>query len=377
MAGIYVHIPFCSQACHYCDFHFSTNLKPKSEMVQSIIRELDLRKDYLKNEKVESVYFGGGTPSLLDKDELQSIMDQIRKLYDLSPVSEITLEANPEDLSLPKLEELRSLGVNRLSIGIQTFHEETLQFMNRAHNSSEAENCLIDARKVGFDNVSTDLIFAVPPTETSIQRFSQDIDRLLSHGPEHISLYSLTIEPKTVFGNRYAKNELKSVADEINAIQYEMAIDRLTTSGYEHYEVSNFGKPDFYSRHNSSYWLSQIYLGVGPGAHSFNGTSRAYNVSNNAIYIKSLTNDKLALTEELLTKQDQLNEYVLTRIRTKWGISFTDLNEIYGADFRMHRTYIENLISARRATLQDDILRLTSRGLCIADEIALHFFSTE
>lgn len=377
MAGIYIHIPFCSQACHYCDFHFSTNLKPKTEMVQAILHELFLRKEYLNDEKVESVYFGGGTPSLLTKAELKSILDQISNQFDLSPTSEITLEANPEDLSLSKLEELRSLGVNRLSIGIQTFHEETLQFMNRAHNSKEAEDCLNNARKAGFDNISTDLIFAVPPAETSIQRFSQDIDRLLSHDPEHISLYSLTIEPKTVFGNRYAKKELKIVADEINAIQYEMAIDQLTAKGYEHYEVSNFGKSNFHSRHNSSYWLSQNYLGVGPGAHSFNGNSRAYNLSNNAGYLKKLKEGQLAITVEQLSRLDQANEYILTRIRTKWGISLHELNETFDVDFSIHYSFINKLVEDRKATLENGVLRLTSRGLCLADEIALHFFSTE
>jgi oxygen-independent coproporphyrinogen-3 oxidase len=377
MAGIYIHIPFCSQACHYCDFHFSTNLKPKTEMLGAIIKELGLRKDYLKNENIESIYFGGGTPSILNKIELKTILSSILDNFAVSNQAEITLEANPEDLSLKKLDELRSCGINRLSIGVQTFHEDTLKFMNRAHNANESELCLSNARRAGFDNISTDLIFAVPPAETTVQRFEKDLKRLIEFSPEHISLYGLTIEPKTIFGHRYAKKEFKPVEEELNAIQYEMAIDQLKAAGYDHYEVSNFGKPNYVSRHNSSYWLSQNYLGIGPGAHSFNGTSRAYNVSNNAQYLKCLKENQLAIEEENLSRLDQINEYVLTRIRTKWGISLNELSRKWGADFAIHQSFFDKLVDENRAVLKDDVLCLTSRGFCLADEIALQLFSTE
>jgi oxygen-independent coproporphyrinogen-3 oxidase len=377
MAGIYIHIPFCSQACHYCDFHFSTNLKPKTEMLGAIIKELGLRKDYLKNENIESIYFGGGTPSILNKIELKTILSSILDNFAVSNQAEITLEANPEDLSLKKLDELRSCGINRLSIGVQTFHEDTLKFMNRAHNANESELCLSNARSAGFDNISTDLIFAVPPAETTVQRFEKDLKRLIEFSPEHISLYGLTIEPKTIFGHRYAKKEFKPVEEELNAIQYEMAIDQLKAAGYDHYEVSNFGKPNYVSRHNSSYWLSQNYLGIGPGAHSFNGTSRAYNVSNNAQYLKCLKENQLAIEEENLSRLDQINEYVLTRIRTKWGISLNELSRKWGADFGTHQSFFDKLVDENRAVLKDDVLCLTSRGFCLADEISLQLFSTE
>jgi oxygen-independent coproporphyrinogen-3 oxidase len=377
MAGIYIHIPFCSQACHYCDFHFSTNLKPKSEMVEAICAEIRLRNEYVSNESVASIYFGGGTPSLLDKTELHQILSSVHENFDVTPNAEITLEANPEDLSTKKLDELINNGINRLSIGIQSFDENTLRFMNRAHSSTQANECLLNARKVGFNSISADLIFAVPPAETSIQRFEKDLRQLIDLSPEHISLYGLTIESKTVFGHRYAKRELKPVEEELNAIQYEMAIDFLKSAGYEHYEVSNFGKPHFHSKHNSSYWLSQKYLGVGPGAHSFNGLSRAYNVSNNSKYLKLLKQNQSAYDEDVLSNTDQINEYVLTRIRTKWGISLQELKQKWNADFGMHQSYIDQLVETKRATFDGDLLCLTSKGFCVADEVALQLFSVE
>ena len=346
-------------------------------MVEAIIKELHMRQDYNKGEKVESIYFGGGTPSILSELEIIDILNAIKHLFDIEIGPEITLEANPEDLTLDKLKQLRSIGINRLSIGIQTFDEGTLQFMNRAHNAYEAELSLKNARMVGFDNISTDLIFAVPPVETTVDRFSSDLQRLIAFDPEHISLYSLTIEPKTVFGKRFDRSELAPVDDEINAIQYEMAIDQLTGAGYEHYEVSNFGKPNLHSRHNSSYWLSQNYLGVGPGAHSFNGLSRGYNISNNAAYLNNLRADKLAITEEKLSRLDQVNEYILTRIRTKWGISFDEIQQKWDIDLYGHQPFIDELIDRKQAVLKEGTLQLTSRGLCLADEIALQFFSTE
>lgn len=347
-------------------------------MVRAILRELQLRKDYVAGEEIASLYFGGGTPSLLTESELTAILDEIHRLHSVNSVAEITLEANPDDLSLAKLNELKSAGINRLSIGIQTFDEATLIFMNRSHTSAQAVECLKNCETIGFSNISTDLIFGVPPTESSFQRFEKDLNTLLTFDPAHVSLYSLTIEPKTVFGHRLTKKELKPVPDEINALQYELAIDRLTNHGYEHYEVSNFGKPGFLSAHNSSYWQRKKYLGIGPGAHSFDSMSRAFNVRNNAAYIREIAHDRLPLETEELRPLDELNEYILTGSRTKWGVDLAHIKEKWGVDLHArHEKFIGDLIDSRKAVIENGVFRLTSRGFCVADEIALHFFSVE
>ncbi len=347
-------------------------------MVDALRQEMLIRKDYLANEPIASIYFGGGTPSILSANELTAILDTIYGNFLVEATAEITLEANPDDLSVEKLTELKSVGINRLSIGIQTFDEATLSFMNRSHNAQQAVDCLKNCASIGFTNISTDLIFAVPPVTTSIQRFDADLKRLMDFEPAHISLYSLTVEPKTVFGHQFAKREFTPVPDEINALQYELAIDRLTSAGYEQYEVSNFGKPGFLSAHNSSYWQGKKYAGFGPGAHSYNGVSRSFNVRNNAEYIRELAKGHLPMESEMLTPLDELNEYILTRSRTKWGLDLAHIQEKWGLDFLIqHEKFIRDLIDTRKAILENGIFRLTSRGFSLADEIALHFFSVE
>ncbi|MCP4456957.1 MAG: radical SAM family heme chaperone HemW, partial [Cytophagales bacterium] len=267
MAGIYIHIPYCKKACHYCDFHFSTNLKNREEMVGTIVREINLRQDYLADKPIESIYFGGGTPSILRQNEIKKILDTINETFDMKN-PEVTLESNPDDLSESVLNGFYEVGVNRLSIGIQTFENDRLDFLNRSHNSEQAGQSFNWARMAGFNNISADLIFAIPSESKSFSRFESDLYKLIEYDPEHISLYNLTIESKTVFGNWLTKNKLTPVSEESCARQFELAIELLATAGYEHYEVSNFAKPERYSRHNSSYWKSSLYLGVGPGAHS-------------------------------------------------------------------------------------------------------------
>jgi oxygen-independent coproporphyrinogen-3 oxidase len=373
MAGIYFHIPFCKQACHYCDFHFSTNLTIRPAMVDSLKKELQVQRHYLGGEKIETIYFGGGTPSLLSKEALASLLDEVAVNYEVTADAEITLEANPDDLSLPQLEELYQLGFNRLSIGIQSFQDEVLHFLNRAHNSKNALQCVADSRKAGFKNISIDLIYAIPGQLEDA--WIQNITTALELNPEHISAYNLTIEPQTVFGKRTAKGQLFPVIDDLAAKQLELLITMLGDAGYQQYEISNFSKPGFESRHNSSYWQRKNYLGIGPSAHSYNKESRQYNVRNNHAYVKSLAEGKIPFEKEVLTREDHVNEYLLTTLRTIWGADLNVMLQDYNYDLLNHqKSYIENLLVKNLATLEHPSLKLTQKGKMMADKISSDLF---
>lgn len=343
-------------------------------MVDSICREIANRKKYLVGQPLDSIYFGGGTPSILPLDEIEKIIKVISKSFALQNV-EITLEVNPDDLNKSAMVGLYEAGINRLSIGVQTFDDERLTFLNRSHNSDQAVQSIIQARSAGFKNISADLIFAIPPEEGSLSRFERDLHQLIEYDPEHISLYNLTIEEKTVFGHWQTKNKLVSVSEESSVQQYELAIELLTAAGYEHYEVSNFAKTERYSLHNSSYWKNALYLGVGPGAHSYNGKSRTKNVSNNAQYIRVVQNGQAPSTTEGLNEIQLLNEYLLTRIRTKWGLDIKYMRESWGFDLtKTHEALITRLIEEDKAFLTDGCFRLTSKGFSVADEVTLRLF---
>jgi oxygen-independent coproporphyrinogen-3 oxidase len=374
MAGIYLHIPFCKQACHYCDFHFSTNTSTSAEMVNALVAELILRKDYLNHQPIETVYFGGGTPSLLDAAGLDTIINTIRTHFNLAPTPEITLEANPDDLTPERLRHLRAAGINRLSIGIQSFHDPVLEFLNRAHTGADAVTCVTNARQAGFDNISIDLIYAIPGQ--SLADWHDNMRQAIALEPEHLSAYALTIEKKTVFGHRAAQGTLPIVEDDEAAQQLELLIDTLAQAGYEHYEVSNFSKPGFHSRHNSSYWRQTTYLGVGPSAHSYNGTTRQYNVSNNAIYTKSLAQHKIPAQIEQLQNEDHINEYLLTTLRTSWGTDLERLRHLYNYDIdTLYPQYLETLYTQGLAVRQGNHLKLTKKGRLLADRIASDLFA--
>jgi oxygen-independent coproporphyrinogen-3 oxidase len=376
MAGIYFHIPFCKQACHYCDFHFSTNQEKKGEMVDALVRELELQKTYLGGEPVETVYFGGGTPSLLSVAEIETLLQAVAKNFTQVPTGEITLEANPDDLHAEKLVDLRAAGINRLSIGIQSFDDQVLHFLHRAHSASAAQQCLEQARAADFDNISLDLIYAIPgqPVET----WRENILRALSFAPEHISSYSLTIEEKTAFGKWAATGKLKAVEDDLAAAQLEMLVEMLDTAGYEQYEVSNFARPGYYSRHNSSYWQQKKYLGIGPSAHSYDGQSRQYNVANNHLYLRGLHEDKIPFTHEALTPEDVINDYLLTTLRTAWGTDLRKLRQEFQYDLQaLHGPYLDTLCAESLAIVSGDTLRLTRRGKMLADKIAADLFATK
>ena len=341
MSGIYLHIPFCKQACHYCDFHFSTSLKKKDELVQAIALELELRKNEI-NEPIETIYFGGGTPSLLSVDELGFLIKAIYTQYEVIENPEITLEANPDDLtslmsdnthSNTIFEQYRAIGINRLSIGIQSFFEDDLVMMNRAHNAKESENCLSVATHY-FDNITIDLIYGVP--NMSNEKWTANIEKALSFGVNHISSYALTVEPKTALASFIAKGKIDAPNDDVAHEHFQILVDSLEKNGFVHYELSNFGKEGYFSKHNTSYWLGKSYLGVGPSAHSFNGKERSWNIANNTKYITTIQNKNLPIEREVLSLDDRYNEYVMTGLRTIYGVSIEKIKKDFGEEYVSH-----------------------------------------
>ncbi len=373
---LYIHIPFCKQACHYCDFHFSTNLSRKADLVDAICAEIRLQQTYLPSQPLETIYFGGGTPSLLTETELDRLLVTIHEQYSVAPGAEITLEANPDDLTdAVKLTMLRRY-VNRLSIGIQTFDETSLRWMNRAHNAHEALASVDRARQAGFSNLSVDLIYGIPNrTDAS---WETDLTTMLALDVPHLSAYALTIEPDTAFGRWERSGKLTPIDEQLAATQFEQLTAALINAGYEHYEISNFAKPGQYARHNTAYWQRRPYLGVGPSAHSYNGVSRQYNIANNARYIADIRQGVLPATVEELTVADQVNEYLLTGLRTQWGCSVVELDTLLGNDFsgQLQRE-LTNLYQTGWLLRDGDRLRLTPAGKLFADRVAATLFVEE
>jgi oxygen-independent coproporphyrinogen III oxidase len=347
MSGIYIHIPFCKQACHYCDFHFSTSMKKKEEMVLALAKEIQMRKKEFENAVVETIYFGGGTPSVLTLDEINFLIQEVYNNYKVVENPEITLEANPDDLSDDRILELSKSKINRLSIGIQSFFEEDLLMMNRAHNSEEAKNCLKVATKY-FDNISIDLIYGIPGM--SNEKWKQNIDTALSFGIPHISSYALTVEPKTALKKLIETGKIAQPIDEVAQEHFMILVDTLENNGFVHYELSNFGKENYFSKNNSAYWLGKKYIGIGPSAHSYDGSSRSWNVSNNPMYLKSIQDGKIPKEVELLSVADRYNEYVMTGLRTIWGVSLERIETEFGVD------YLEYLKKQAQKFLVDELL---------------------
>ena len=369
---LYLHIPFCKRACHYCDFHFSTNLSQKSALVDALCAEIQLQKNYLPNAPLETIYFGGGTPSLLTEAELAQLFAAIHTRFTVLPTAEITLEANPDDLTNHKLRMLRQY-VNRLSIGIQTFDETTLRWMNRAHTATEAERCVSLAREAGFENLSVDLIYGIPERDASCWPY--DLQKMLALDVPHLSAYALTIEPDTAFGRWQHQGKLPLVDEALAAEQVEQLTQALQETGYEHYEISNFARPGHYARHNTAYWQRKPYLGIGPSAHSYNGHSRQYNIANNARYTAEISRGNLPAEVEQLTPADIVNEYLLTGLRTQWGCSLTELNALLGADFAQYQSSdLTALYKTGWLIRQNDLLVLTNAGKLFADRVAATLF---
>ncbi|CAM1353015.1 radical SAM family heme chaperone HemW [Tenacibaculum ascidiaceicola] len=384
MAGIYLHIPFCKQACYYCDFHFSTSLKKKEELVSCLVKELELRKEELLNETIETIYFGGGTPSLLSIHEIELLLNTISKNYTVIEDPEITLEANPDDLSEEKIIELSKTPINRLSIGIQSFFEEDLQLMNRAHNAQEARKCLSVATRY-FNNITIDLIYGVP--NMSNERWRENLQIAFDFGINHISSYALTVEPKTALDSFIKQGKYPDVDEAVAKEHFDILVAETAKNGFVHYEISNFGKPDYFSKHNTSYWLGKKYIGIGPSAHSFNKTHRSWNVANNAKYIKTIQEGNLSLEQEELTKEDQFNEYLMTGLRTIWGVSLEKITQEFGEEFRKNLLKnAEKFINQGLLVIENElkkpdsdnnvkkVLKTTSKGKFLADGLASELF---
>jgi len=372
MSGIYIHIPFCKQACHYCDFHFSTSLKKKDDLIKALAKELKLRQSEFENNIVETIYFGGGTPSLLSNEELQFLVNTVYANYQVSSTPEITLEANPDDLSDKRIHELANSPINRLSIGIQSFFEEDLKLMNRAHNAEEAKACLEEATK-HFDNISLDLIYGIPGA--SHEQWLKNIEIALSYNIPHISSYALTVEPKTALASFVQKGIIDDVDDEQAHEQFHLLKERLEEEGYIHYELSNFGKNGYFSKNNSAYWQGKSYLGIGPSAHSFNGKQRGWNVRNNTTYIKSIAQEKLPIEIETLTKTDQYNEYIMTGLRTIWGVSLVKVERDFGIVFKDYlMEQADVFINQHLLYIDEDHLRVTKKGQFLSDGIVSELF---
>jgi oxygen-independent coproporphyrinogen-3 oxidase len=373
MAGIYLHIPFCKQACYYCNFHFSTSLLQQEAMVNSILQEITLQKDYLAQEPVHTIYFGGGTPSLLKEQELTALLSHLRATFTIAADAEITLEANPDDLTAEKLVQLKAAGINRLSIGVQSFHEEDLTWMNRAHNSRQALDCIKQAQDLGFQNITIDLIYG-GPTLTN-EGWEQNVKQAIALGVPHLSCYALTVEPGTALDHFIKKKKMAATDPDKAAQHFEMLMEWLGAAGYEHYEISNFALPGWHSRHNSSYWQGKPYLGLGPSAHSFNGTSRQWNIANNAQYIKSIAAATVPFEIESLTTAMQFNEYIMTSLRTSAGCNLEWVAEKFGTDLTIHLlAHSEPYIKMGRIERVGEALRLTKAGRLFADGIAGELF---
>jgi oxygen-independent coproporphyrinogen-3 oxidase len=371
MAGIYIHIPFCKQACTYCDFHFSTTFdKHRSALIEAILLELEQRKDYLSSEQIETIYFGGGTPSLLTENELKSILTKINSIYDVVDSAEITLEANPDDISKERLQEWKHRGVNRLSIGLQSFLQSDLDWMNRAHTAEESQNAVKLAKEFGF-SLTVDLIYGLP--ERTLEGWKTNIDKLISLAPDHISAYCLTVENNTVLSNWVEKGKIDPASEDEQAEQFLLLVEVLDKVGYQQYEISNFAKEGQYSKHNSNYWKGVSYLGVGPSAHSFDAESRRWNVSNNMKYINGVTGKEEFSDSEILTPQDRFNEAVMTGLRTIWGVNLDDLRWHHctskSFDIRLEEFNNDGLL-----TIEKNQIILTKKGKLQADYIASELF---
>ena len=376
MSGIYIHIPFCKQACHYCDFHFSTSMKKKDEMVLALAKELQLRKDEFQFDAefpcIETIYFGGGTPSVLTVKEIQLLIDTVRQNYPVSQNPEITLEANPDDLSEENLRAFAAIGINRLSIGIQSFFEEDLKLMHRAHDSVQAKKCLELATRY-FDNISLDLIYGIPGMTN--ERWRQNIETALSFGIPHISSYALTVEPKTALNKLIQTGKVAAPKDEVAQEHFLILVETLEANGLVHYELSNFGQENYFSRNNSAYWLGKKYLGIGPSAHSYDGVSRSWNVANNALYLKAIQNNELPCEAEILTQEDRYNEYMMTGLRTIWGVSLIRIEQEFGPDYLNYlKQQSQKFISDGLLIITDGILTPTLKGKFLTDGIASDLF---
>ena len=372
MSGIYIHIPFCKKACHYCNFHFSTNQNSKSSFIKALSKELRLRSFEYESNKIQTIYFGGGTPTVLQISELTSILDVVYEFYNVSETPEITLEANPDDLDLEKIVTLSKTKINRLSIGIQSFHGTDLVAMNRAHSAYQAKKCLDLATRY-FDNITIDLMFGMPTMSMDLWR--ENLQIAFGFGIKHLSCYAMTVESQTALEHFIKKGSHPPMDDELAANHFKVIIEETSKQGFIHYETCSFGKPDYFSKHNTSYWLGKTYLGVGPSAHSFNGKKRSWNISNNSKYIKSIEASILPSESEILSIENKFNEYIMTGLRTMWGVSLQIIETEYGP--KIKDQLLENatkLLKSDFLVIEDQHLKVTTTGKFLSDGIASELF---
>ncbi|ULQ56308.1 radical SAM family heme chaperone HemW [Flavihumibacter rivuli] len=373
MAGIYIHIPFCRKACHYCNFHFSTLLQNKNAVVQALLKEIEWQKEQLPGQSIHTVYFGGGTPSLLEARELDSILNTLHRHYAIAPDTEFTLEANPDDIDAEHLHNWSVMGINRLSLGVQSFRDQDLQWMNRAHNAGQALRSVELALSSGFSNLTIDLIYGTPGL--SDEAWEANVNRAFELGVPHLSCYALTVEPRTALEQMIRKEQMADTDPEQQARQFLQLMDWTAAAGYEHYEISNFARPGWRSRHNSSYWQGIPYLGFGPGAHSFDGKRRRWNVANNALYVRSIEQGTIPFEEEELTPVNRFNEYVMTALRTLEGIDLEKLSRDFGEEALAHTLHeIKKHEDKGLIVSTERSIRLTREGKLYADGIAADLF---
>ena len=377
MAGIYIHIPFCKQACNYCNFHFSTSLQLKDELIAAMIKEIHLVTEKANHssekELCETIYFGGGTPSILSIKELNNILASLFSKFEIAKDAEITLEANPDDITAEKLQLWKKVGINRLSVGVQSFLDQELVWMNRAHSSADSLRCIDEIKNAGFSDYSIDLIYGSPLLNN--QDWLNTIDTVINKNIPHISCYALTVEPKTALHKMIAQNKKESIDAEKQAEQFVLLMNQMEQAGYEHYEISNFSKPGRRSKHNSSYWQGKKYYGFGPAAHSYDGIKRKWNISNNALYIQSLKKNSIPSEEETLTSTQSINEYIMTSLRTIEGLDLEKINSLFGTN---HVNQLLNAskkyIQSEKIIQQNNRLILTKQGKLFADGIAADLF---
>lgn len=376
MAGIYIHIPFCKHKCNYCNFYSLASKRHMDQITDAIIGEMVQRKNYLEGQNVETIYFGGGTPSIIESSEIGEILNAVHKHFQVETDAEITLEANPDDLTPEKLIEFKEAGVNRLSIGIQSFREEDLVFLSRTHSSEQVVRCIIDAQQAGFQNLSIDLIYGIPTLTDS--GWKENLRKAFSFGIPHISAYSLTVEDKTPLELMIRKGKMKTVDENLSLSQFHILSHLMKEHGYEHYEVSNFCLPGAYSRHNTAYWQGKSYLGLGPSAHSYNGISRCWNVANLSNYLETVKTGEIKPEQELLSRTTQLNEYIMTSLRTMWGCDLVKVKQKFGEE-TAENLLLDALtfIDSKKMIYREGKLVLTDEGLLFADGISSQLFGEE
>jgi len=370
MAGIYIHIPFCKQACHYCNFHFSTSKKNYEQVLKAILAEIELRLNYLPNNKIDSIYFGGGTPSVLAVADVEQILHTINKNYNVNPKAEITLESNPDDISLEKLKAWKNAGINRLSIGVQSFFEDDLKWMNRAHSSRQAEDAINLSRQAGFANITADLIYGLPHNH-----WEANIKKMVEFGIPHISSYALMVEEKTALHHFVTTKKVQLPPDEKAEEDYQILCEYLKKVGYEHYEISNFAKPGFRSKHNASYWKGTPYLGIGPAAHSYNGKTRRWNIANNTQYANGVLQNTQFCEDEVLSLTDQYNEFVMTGLRKVEGILYSEIETKFGEKYLQYLTSAAaKFLETKKLIFSENRLYISEREWFLADTIIAELF---